>query len=323
MKNMRLFLLCGSSLVMVLLNLCSVRAEAPRRAKIAFVSRDTDQSSIYMMNPDGSDLVNLISRTRGINQIAWEPTGERILFCADREGVRDIYIMNTDGTDVRPMFTERRYKQEPTWSPDGERIAYTAWSPLIGRSIYIAPTDGQSGKPIVQVGRGSGQPAWSPDGTEIAFVVGSQGIREIYIFDIEAHTQRHLLPDNDKNLWMQHPTWSPDGEKIAFAWSPEKLGTGIYVVNRDGTGLEQITEPDPLRILSITWAPSGDELVYAKVEGNRAHLFKVSLNDWRIRQLTYKRNNPEAIWFDPAGVVSVEPAATLSITTWGKIKNQD
>ena len=320
MRIFRFLLLCSLSLLLCL----PTFAQAPTTAKIAFVSWDTHQSGIYMMNPDGSDLVNLISRTRGINQIAWEPTGERILFCADREGVHDIYIMNTDGTDVRPMFTERRYKQEPTWSPDGERIAYTAWSPLVGGSIHIAPTDGQSGKPIVQVGRGSGQPAWSPDGTEIAFVVGSQGIREIYILDIEAHTQRHLLPDNDKNPWMLHPTWSPDGERIAFAWSPEKSGTGIYVVNRDGTGLEQITEPDSLRrILSITWAPSGDELVYAKVEGNRAHLFKVSLNDWRIRQLTYKRNNPEAIWFDPAGVVSVEPAATLSITTWGKIKNQD
>ena len=322
MKIPRFFLLCSLSVL-----LCTpIFAQAPMMAKIAFVSSGVTpaghyQSDIYMMNPDGSDLVNLISRSRGINQIAWEPTGGRILFCSDRDGVHDIYVMNVNGTDVRPMFTQRRYKREPAWSPDGKWIAYTSPSPTVGWSIYVAPTDGRSGKPIVQVGRSGGQPDWSPDGTEIAFVGASLGLREIYILNLEASTQRLLLPG--KNPWMVHPTWSPDSQKIAFAWSPERSGTGIYLVNSDGTGLEQVTQPDRLRILSIAWAPSGNELTYGKMTEDGAHLFKVSLNDRRIQQLTHEMSSAEAIWFDPAAVVSVEPSASAFITTWGKIKSQD
>jgi TolB protein len=322
MKILRFFLLCCLSVL-----LCSaIFAQAPTTAKIAFVSRGINpsgvyQSNIYMMNPDGSSLANLISRRWGINHIAWEPSGQRILFCSDHEGKHDIHVMNADGTDAKPVFTEPRYRVEPAWSPDGKRIAYVASAKPMGRSIYIASTNGESSKPIVQVGHGGGQPDWSPDGTEIAFVAASRGIREIYILNVEAHTQRQLLPD--KNPWMQHPAWSPDGEKIAFAWSPEKSGTGIYLVNRDGTGLEQITEPDRLRILSITWAPSGDELVYGKITRDSTHLFKVSLRDRGTQPLTHEMVNTEAIWFDPVVVVSVEPSASALITTWGKIKNKD
>ena len=323
MKVFRFFLIYSLNVL-----LCSpIFAQAPTTAKIAFVSRGINpsgiyQSNIYMMNPDGSDVVNLISRSRGsgINHIAWEPSGQRILFCSDHKGKHDLHVMNADGTDAKPVFTEPRYRVEPTWSPDSKRIAYIASAKPMGRSIYIVSTDGQSGKPIVQVGAG-GQPAWSPDGTEIAFVVGSRGIREIHILNFESGTQRRLLPD--KNPWMQYPAWSPDGERIAFVWSPNRSGSGIYVVNRDGTGLEQITKPDPLRTLSITWAPSGDELVYAKDTRDSIHLFKVSLKDQRPQQLTHEMINLEAIWFDPAAVVPVEPSASARITIWGKIKNQD
>ncbi|MDE0427001.1 MAG: hypothetical protein OXN25_19280 [Candidatus Poribacteria bacterium] len=324
MKKFPLLLLCSLSLLLCL----PTFAQVPTTAKIAFVSRGINpsgiyQSNIYMMNPDGSDLVNLISksRSRGINHIAWEPSGQRILFCSDHKGKHDIHIMNADGTDAKPVFTEPRYRVEPTWSPDGKRIAYVASAQPMGRSLYIASTNGQFGKSIVQVGIRGGQPDWSPDGTEIVFVAASQGTRKIYILNLESHTQKQLLPD--KNPWMQHPAWAPDGRRIAFVWSPNRSGTGIYLINRDGTGLKQITKPDPLRTLSIAWAPSGDELVYAKDTRDSLHLFKVNLNDQHVQQLTHEMLNSEAIWFDPAVTVSVEPSAFSLITTWGTVKNQN
>ena len=309
--------------------LCNpIFAQAPATAKIAFVSDDRNvswpyESSIYMMNPDGSDLVNLISSRQGINQIAWEPTGDQILFCFGRGSDHDIYIMNADGTEARPMFAEQRYRREPAWSPDGKRIAYTAWAQGIGWSIHITSTNGEPGKPIVEVGRGGGQPAWSPDGTEIAFVAASSGNREVYILNLETHTQRRLLPEK-KHQWTVYPAWSPDGEKIAFTRAPRLSGSQIFVVNRDGTGLAQITEHNRLgRILSLTWAPSGDEIIYGRTIENSPYLLKVSLNDQDIQQLTDEISGSEAALFNPGAVVAVEPSASLFITTWGKMKNKD
>ena len=324
MKILRPFLLWCLSFL-----LCpSILAQAPTTAKIAFVSNDTSvpwpyESSIYMMNLDGSDLVNLIRSREGINQIAWEPTGERILFGFGRGNDHDIYIMNADGTDARPMFTKSRYRREPAWSPDGKRIAYIAWVQGVGWSIHIALTDGQPGEPILGVGRGGGQPAWSPDGTEIAFVAGTPGKREVYILNLEAHTQRRLLPEKERQ-WTVHPAWSPDGEKIAFTRSPWALGPQIFVANRDGTGLEQITELYGIgQILSIAWTPSGDAIVYGKRIENIPRLFKVHLNDRRNQQLTDGMPGSEATLFAPGTVVAVEPSTTLFITTWSKIKRRN
>ncbi len=142
MKVFRLLLLCSLSLLLCL----PTFAQAPTTAKIAFVSRGINppgiyQSNIYMMNPDGSDLVNLISksRSRGINHIAWEPSGQRMLFCSDHKGKHDIHIMNADGTDAKPMFTEPRYRVEPTWSPDGNQVAYIAHEMLNSEAIWFDP----------------------------------------------------------------------------------------------------------------------------------------------------------------------------------------
>ena len=318
----------------------SIFAQAPTRTKIAFVSVDRNpagirQSSLHLMNPDGSDVVTLISPPGGIHQLAWEPTTARILFGTDREGVHDIYVMDLDGTDVKPMFRQRRYRREPTWSPSGTWIAYTSPSTKGTWSIYIGSADdGHPGIPVARTGRNGGQPAWSPDGTEIAFVVASPGSREIYLLNLEIKTRKtetgtvteigtleRLLPN--QRAWMRHPTWSPDSQKIAFTWAPGASGTGIYLVNRDGTGLQQITQPDRWRILSLTWDPTGEALVYARDTENNPQLFRVDLNDLPIQQLTHEASHPEALWLVPSGVVPVEPSAASFSTTWGHIKRQD
>ena len=81
-----------------------------------------------MMNPDGSEHVNLTQHPEGDMSAVWSPTGEEILFVSDRGGkrVRDLYLMDADGTNVRRVFKKkiRAWRQNATWSPDGKRFAY-------------------------------------------------------------------------------------------------------------------------------------------------------------------------------------------------------
>ncbi|MCY4403968.1 MAG: hypothetical protein OXD54_15500 [Candidatus Poribacteria bacterium] len=313
MKLIRLILFCSIGLIL----LCPVFANAPVKAKIAFVSNGT---RIEIMNPDGSARENLIRDTRGINQLAWSRSGERILFGSrNSEGIHDIFIINADGTNKRPFFTTQNYKRQPTWAPDGKQIAYMAYSRIWQSwSIHVATTDEKLITPVIPVHMHGGEPAWSPDGTEIAYVQAEPDKKEIYIYNLETQTQRKLVTKNPP--WMTNPTWSPDSKKIAFNWSRIGPQKGIYTVNRDGTELKQVVEIESTRIKSLTWSPNGDELLYSHPVEQDIHLFKVNLRTQEIQQLTHNEGkNYDAVWYDPSPF-SVSLSDSL-VTTWGRIKS--
>ncbi|MDE0427609.1 MAG: hypothetical protein OXN25_22370 [Candidatus Poribacteria bacterium] len=55
-------------------------AQTPKTAKIAFQSNRDGNDDIYLMNPDGSQQINLTRHPSGDFSPIWSPTGEEILF---------------------------------------------------------------------------------------------------------------------------------------------------------------------------------------------------------------------------------------------------
>ena len=64
------------------------RQSHPTTPKILFTSARDGNREIYMMNPDGSEQVNLTQHPASDMSAAWSPTGEQILFVSDRQGTR-------------------------------------------------------------------------------------------------------------------------------------------------------------------------------------------------------------------------------------------
>ena len=333
MKTIRLLTFAISILLVLNGSVSPLFAKAPTTPKILFTStRDGGQREVYIMNPDGSEQVRLTQHRAEDLEAVWSPTGEQILFVSDRGGARDLYLMDPDGSHVRRVFKFKiePWRESPTWSPDGKQFAYTQvdWNALTF-AIYIATLGEQDTELLVN----GSFPAWSPDGMEIACTVGSR----LTLINIRTGAQKQLLPKNVESF-QRFPSWSAAGDKLAFAWNRHPLPPPdaerrvhaewkdkitVYIVNRDGTDLQQLIEEAGPYAQDPALSPNGEEVLYTQEINGQFQIFKLDLNSGIRTQLTHIAGwNTGGDWFDPAYTLPVSPQPQLLTTTWGKVKKQ-
>src|SRR5205807_9310906 len=139
------------------------------------------QRTIATINPDGTDLKDVVTFTRGgfgFFGPNWSADGQKIAVTEEIEACIlddcfgsfiDIHMLNADGTGDRELKDDA---VEPNWSPDSALIAFAN---LDQRTIDVVD---RAGSYITNYG-GSGDgfaanPAWSPDGKKFVFE-GSAG----------------------------------------------------------------------------------------------------------------------------------------------------
>ena len=317
------------SLTLFWTNIRPVFAQAPTTPKILFTSTRDGNRDVYIMNPNGSEQVNLTKHRAEDLQAVWSPTGEKILFVSDRSGTRDLYLMNPDGSHVQRVFKFKieDWRTDPTWSPDGTQFAYERinWGKL-SITLYIATLGEQDAEPLTD----ASFPAWSPDGMEIACSLGGR----LTFINVRTAAQEQLLPKKAMN-WQRGPSWSAAGDKLAFSWNTHEMPPReaerpvwdawqakqtIYIVNRDGTGLKQLIEEAGPYAQYPALSPDGNEVLYTQEINGDFQILKLDVNSGVRTQLTHISWNTGGDWFDPEYVLPVSPQPHLLTTTWGEVK---
>ena len=344
---MRFVLIFSLILLMLMcVGVCQVFAKAPTTPKILFTSARDGNREVYMMNPDGSEQVNLTQHPAHDMYAVWSPTGEQILFVSDRQGtrVRDLYVMDPDGSNVRRVFKKKAkgWREHPTWSPDGKQFAYNYADLDRGEFGLYLGTFGEEDAELLPYGS---SPTWSPDGSEIACSVSHAAGTRLTFINVRTQDREQPLPD--KALWWQSmPSWSAAGDRLAIAGNQHPIPViagkdldearalhnawknkqSIYIVNRDGTGLRQLVEEAGPYAQYPELSPNGEEVLYTQVTNGRLQIFKTDVNSGIQTQLTHLGNlsqaNAGGDWFDPGYALPVSPQPNLLTTLWGDVKKQ-
>jgi imidazolonepropionase-like amidohydrolase/Tol biopolymer transport system component len=96
----------------------------------------------------------------------------------------------------------------------------------------------------------------SPDGREIIFDL----LGDLYVIPLEGGTARALTQEL---AWNMHPRYAPDGQSIAFV-SDRAGGDNLWIMDRDGGNLRQVTRESFRLISGPAWSPDSQYLVGRK-----------------------------------------------------------
>jgi hypothetical protein len=124
---------------------------SPAREQIAFVSNDSGDDEIWVINGDGSGPLQLTQSNADYNareigkdtfvpeingHPSWSPDGSQIVFWSNRTGNRQIWVMNADGTGLHSFSTTNHDDWNPIWikypDPARDPVPDIANGPSVG-----------------------------------------------------------------------------------------------------------------------------------------------------------------------------------------------
>jgi len=256
--------------------------------RIAFVRKPFQQgavSTIYVMNPDGS---NQIQVSEGRDP-SWIPYNNQIVFVAGGPVGRiffsypsaRIHTMNANGSG-KTMLAKNPYEdREPAWSPDQNRIAVRYYGVASSQDIYAVNPDGSNRINLTENPAYDHKPSWSPDGAKIAFVSDRDSNSEIYVMNADGSNPVNLTvnPASDSD-----PSWSRDGTRIAFT-SNRGGDQDLYIMSSDGSGATRLTTargPD----VHPTWSPDGNQIAFASQRDGNSQIYVIHVDGSNETRLT-------------------------------------
>jgi TolB protein len=126
--------------------------------------------------------------------------------------------------------------------------------------IWVVDIATYRGKRLTRNGVLDEYPRWSPNGKEIAFYSDRDGTRQIYVMDNNGKNVRKITGRYAVN---EDPGWSPDGKRLCF-WAKDGRAApeDIFIINRDGMGMTNVTHSKKGTRRVPEWSPDGGFIAF-------------------------------------------------------------
>ncbi len=272
-----------------------VTVQAPAVAGAILFAGDSSALStgIFTVQPDGSNF----ARVQDLPQLgfqrqypSWSPDYKRIAYSWDGGvfGPLQLYLTDATGASTQAVVTDTS-TFGPQWSPNGVHLAFECLEGPNVNVCVIPDVTGALGSlpvnnylmvtdsvPTTWPNGWSGF-AWDPQNPDrVAFVrdsIGAFTVSMLWTAAFDGSGPQRLAPGGLLRPGDDAPLhvfgsldFSPDGQQIVFAaYSPQDAlpEDKLFIINRDGTGLRQLTflagyDDSPL------FSPTGTEVLFGR-----------------------------------------------------------
>ncbi len=189
------------------------------------------QRDIFLINPDGTGLLNLTHDASTDFKPVWSPDGSKIAFVTLDGGYCYLRMVHMDGSGLSRVMNDHIESTAPiAWSPDGRALAYIA-SP--GLHLWRVNVDGTQKTELTHFKVGGMD--WGAN-NKLVFnktETGGEGWMQLYSLNPDG-TGLTLLSRGFRKV---APLWSPNAQNLAY----EDLNTGNptgYVALSKANGAE-------------------------------------------------------------------------------------
>ena len=225
-----------------------------------------DQGTLAILQPDGTRS----TVATGVTEAAVAPGGERIAFVThDPSGTERATEIDAYDTNLRTRY---RLQAEPeqidglSWSSDSQSLAYRLGATDPAR-VQIRVRSLRDGTTTTVATGNVSAPVWEADRQHVAFTatvpLAGGTVSKAFRFAV-GDGVRHVVSaaaglPTGQGVDVDQLSPSPDGHQLAFV-STAGGRHGVWTMNVDGTGVTQLTDPDPNRfaysVRDVAWTPS-------------------------------------------------------------------
>ncbi|EKG09397.1 Six-bladed beta-propeller TolB-like protein [Macrophomina phaseolina MS6] len=225
------------------------------QGKLVYTSKQTSNSSIVTMNPDGSDyklvfdvdqtnqvdMLGVAQGSAGAFQPSWSYDGEWITFGLGTwfqgrySSKAWIYRVRANGSDYEQLTGNTTNSGFPSYSPDGSKIVYRVFLPEMGLRVLDLATR----ETTVLTTERDNLPWFSPNGEWVLFTRNVTDAAQGYFSNYEIC----VIRPNGSDLTVltfsaandAHATWTADGR---IMWS-----TGMWGFQAEAATYDQLFQP--------------------------------------------------------------------------------
>ena len=247
---------------------------------------------------------------------SWSPDGKQIAFQSNRQSDNfQLYVMNADGKNIRRITFNENEDETPVWAPDGKRILFSRYTEGDNNEMFFISPDGEDELQITDHPLRDGHAKFSKDGQTIIFNAQrhDDGTHELKNYEVyTTPTPEPGSPIDNTQItrltnwpdWDTYPSLSPDGKKVLWrrilpdTTAPRKYNSEIFVMNRDGSGLKNLTNSKYFDGYP-EWSPDGQHIVFASNRHGIARfhlqLFIMKADGSDIQQISHNQPDEEDV----------------------------
>jgi Tol biopolymer transport system component len=257
---------------------------------------DAGPFAIYQVFLDTLERRRLTQAPVGAGDWRFEvsPDGRTLAFIRyEREGIADLYTVSMQGGEPRRLSNWNAALTGLSWTADGREIVYSVEGATAGRlwRIHSDSAAPDRGAPITDIPASADNPSISRplpgQPARLAFQSITRDV-DIHLMDLMAHAVNDGIESQafaNSTRIEASAQFSPDGKRIAFA-SYRSGNPEIWLAERDGGKVRQITALGAAELVVGGWSPDGARLVFDATVAGNSDIYVVGSEGGRVRQLT-------------------------------------